>query len=350
MNTPRLILTLLPLCAVVLVQAKPLASTANPESPYSVATTWHVGGEGGWDYVTVDPSRNRIFLPRSTHTMVLNLSTGQVIADIPGQRRNHGVALVPSVGRGFISDGGAGTVVIFDLKTYAVLGTVKAEPDADGIIYDPASEKVLVVSGDGGSLIPLSPEVDPTTGHADPPVLLGGKPEYLASDGAGRVYINLVNKDEVAVVDTHTMQVIARWPTAPGGAPTGMSMDVANRRLFIGCRRPQKLVVMNADNGKVVADFPIGAGVDATRFDGDAFASCRDGTLTVVREVTPDDFELVQDLKTAPGARTMGLDPATHTLYLPTAEFERRTGARRRPALKPGSFKVVVVRRAGATD
>ena len=242
---------------------------------YHVSQTFHVGGEGGWDYLTVDPEHKLLYVPRSTHTMVLDARTGKTVADIPGQKRNHGVAIVPSAGRGFITDGKDASVTVFDLKTYAVLGKVKTAEDADGVIYDPASGKVLVVCGDAGVLIPISPDLDLATGNADAAVELGGKPEFLAADGKGKAYINLVDKDQVAVVDTKTMKVVDKWPTTPGGSPVGMSMDLARRRLFIGCRKPQKLVVMDADNGKVLADFPIGAGVDATKFDGDDFCQLR---------------------------------------------------------------------------
>lgn len=345
MNKTLKTLAFLPLALTTLIVARAQSPSPQPAAPgpYRVAETFHVGGEGGWDYLAVDPARKLLFVPRSTHTMVLDASTGKTVADIPGQERNHGVALVPSTGRGFISDGEGASVVIFDLKTYAVLGQIKAQPDADGIIFDPASGKILLVSGDGGVLIPISPDVDPSSGKADPAVELGGKPEFLVADGRGRAYINLVDKNEVAVVDTKAMKVIARWPTAPGGAPVGMSMDRVHRRLFVGCRMPQKLIVMSADNGDVVADFPIGAGVDATQFNGDAFASCRDGTLSVVREAAPGKFEFAQTLKTAPGARTMGMDPETHRLYLPTAEFEPATDQRRRPSQKPNTFMILVV-------
>lgn len=312
--------------------------------PYRVSKTFHVGGPGGWDYLTVDSAHHLLFVPRSTHTMVLDATTGRTVADIPGQKRNHGVALVPGAGRGFISDGGDGSVVIFDLKTYKVLGKVKAEDDADGIIYDKASNKVLVVCGDAGVVIPISPDVDPVSGEAGPAIDLGGKPEFLAADGRGRAYINLVNKDQVAVVDLKSDKVIAHWSTAPGGAPVGMAIDREHRRLFIGCRNPNKMIVMNADDGKILADLPIGAGVDATQFDGQAFASCWDGTLTVVGETSPGKFGVLQTVETTPGARTMGLDRGTHTLYLPAAEFEPSSGMHR-PPLKPDSFKVVVVTR-----
>ena len=323
-----------------------LSGQVAAQSKWVVEKTFHVGGEGGWDYITVDSANHRLYVPRSTHTMVIDADSGKTIGDIPGQKHNHGVAVVPEAGRGFISDGN-GAVVIFDLKTNAVLGTITAQPDADGIIYDKASGLVLVVSGDNGVLMTLKPDVDPKTGSIDPPIELGGKPEFLASDGAGKVYINLEDKDQVAVVDIKARKVLAHWPVAPGGAPVGLSIDPTKRRLFIGCRNPQKLIVMSTDDGKVIADLPIGAGVDATRFDaGEAFASCRDGKLNVAAENMSGKFEIVQTVTTAVGARTMDVDPGTQKIYLPTAEFEeQKPGASGRPAAKPGSFMILVVAR-----
>jgi hypothetical protein len=191
----------------------------------------------------------------------------------------------------------------------------------------------------------IDPSVDPKAGKAEE-IALGGEPEFLTNDGKGKIYVNLMNKDEVAVVDTKTMKVTDRWPVAPGGQPVGMSIDPEKRRLFIGCRRPQKLIVMSAEDGKVLADLPIGAGVDATRFDqGDAFASCRDGTLTVARETQPGKFEVIQTLQTKLGARTMGLDRRSHKLYLPTAEMNDAGGGKK-AAPKPDSFMIIVVERA----
>jgi hypothetical protein len=313
--------------------------------PYHVAEVFQVGRAGGWDYVTFDPEHKHLYLPRTTHTMVLDAATGKSVADITGQKGNHGVALVPSAGRGFITDGKDSSVVVFELKTFEVLGKVKAAEDADGVIYDPASRKVLVSCGDAGVVVPIAPDVDLKAGQADAAVHLGGKSEFLVADGQGKVFINLVDKDQVVVIDTKAMKVVDRWPTAPGGAPVGMSMDPERRRLFIGCRKPQKLIVMNAEDGKVLADLPIGAGVDATQFDnGYAFASCRDGTLAVAQETAPGKFEIFQNLKTRPGAKTMAIDPRTHTVFLPTAEFGQQTDARARPVAKPDTFMVVVVR------
>jgi DNA-binding beta-propeller fold protein YncE len=329
--------------AAILASAQPQPAA----DPYLVAETFHVGGGGGWDYITVDPENKRLYVPRTTHTMVLDAATGKNIADIPGQKGNHGVALVPNAGRGFITDGADGSVIVFDLKTSDVLGKVKAAEDADGVIYDPASRKILVSCGDAGVMVPISPDVNPKTGQADAAVPLGGKPEFLVADGQGKVFINLVDKDQIAVVDTKTMKVVAKWPVSPGGSPVGMSMDTEHHRLFVGCRKPQKLVVMSADDGKVLADLPIGAGVDATQFDNNyIFASCRDGTLAIAQESSPGQFQIVQNLKTRLGAKTLAIDPATHTVFLPTAEFGTQTDARSRPVAKPETFMIVVVRPA----
>jgi DNA-binding beta-propeller fold protein YncE len=322
--------------------------------PYKVAKTMHVGGEGGWDYLTFDPRTHQLYITRTTHTIVVDASDGKTVSDIPGGTRNHGTALVPEAGRGFITDGkdaGAGSVTIFDLKTNQVLGMLKAPVDADGIIYDPGSGKVLVVCGDAGVVFAVDPNVDPKNGKIETPVELGGKPEFLAEDGQGKAYINLADKDQVAVVDTKAMKVLAHWPTAPGGEPTGMSIDREHGRLFIGCRKPAKLVVMSTTDGKILGDFPIGPGVDATLFDhGLGLASCADGTLTVVGNAGAAKLKVVQTLTTAPGARTMTVDPATGTVYLATADLQPApppgpNGRPARPKPVPGTFKLIVVER-----
>jgi DNA-binding beta-propeller fold protein YncE len=314
--------------------------SASAQTNWQVKKTLHIGGEGGWDYVTVDASTHRLFVTRTTHTMVIDAESGKVLGDIPGQKRAHGVAIVPSLNRGFITDG-AGSIVIFDLKSYAVLGTLATLVDSDGIIYDPRQNRVLAVSGDGGALMTFNPDIDAKSGKIEAPILLGGAPEFLAADGQGKVYINLEDKDVVAVVDLQTRKVIARWPVAPGGSPVGMSMDAAKHRLFIGCRKPQKLIVMSTQDGKVEASLPIGAGVDATAaHQGQAFASCRDGSLVVAGEKA-GTTDVVEVVKTPPGARTMGLDPRTHQIYLPTAELEDPAASR--PKARPDSFMIVVV-------
>ena len=329
-----------------LIQTSMLAALAvlpaAAQSNWQVQRTFHIGGDGAWDYVTIDAQNHRLFVTRTTHTMAIDGTTGKVLGDIPGQKGSHGVAIVPRLNRGFITDGGNGTIMVFDLKTYAVLGQIPAQADADGIIYDPKSDLVAAVSGDGGVLMTFHPNIDLKNGKVNT-IDLGGKPEFLAADGTGRVYVNLENKDLVAVVDLNQGKLLARWPVAPGGHPVGMAIDATGHHLFVGCRDPQKMIVMNTENGKVEAALPIGAGVDATGFDrGQAFASCRDGSLTVVGEKN-GTWDVEQTVKTVVGARTMGVDPSSQKIYLPTAELEPVTTGRPRP--KPGTFMIVEVAR-----
>jgi hypothetical protein len=319
-----------------------LSGRAFAQAQWAVENTFHLGGEGGFDYITVDEKSHRLYIPRGTHTMVVEEDSGKLLGDIPGQKHNHGVAVAPELGRGFISDG-AGSIVIFDLKSNAVLGTVAAKDDADGIIYDKSTGLVLVACGDAGLLVTLKADADPKTAKVDA-IELGGKPEYLASDEAGKVYVNLEDKDQVAVVDLKARKVLAHWPVAPGGSPVGMSIDTAKHRMFVGCRKPQKLIVMSTDDGKVIADLPIAAGVDATRWDGhEAFVSTREGKLSVAEE-KGGKWEIVQTVTTGLGTKTMDIDTAAHKIFLPTAEFEEAK-AGERPKAKPGSFTVVVVGR-----
>lgn len=319
---------------------------AAAQTRWAVTKTIQIGGEGSWDYVTVDSANRRIFVTRTTHALAIDTVSGKVLGDMPGMKNAHGVAIVPAVGRGFITDGGGdGAVFVFDLNTYAVLGKISTMPDSDGILYDPAMNLVLAVSGDGNKLMTFKPDIDPSNGKMDPPIDLGGKPEFLAADSSGKVYVDLADKDILAVVDMHARKVIDRWSTAPGGHPVGLSFDAENHRLFIGCRDPQKLIVMDSENGKVLADLPIGSGVDATAYYGaQAFASARDGSLTVAGE-KDGKFVVDQVVKTPLGARTMGLDPATRIIYLATAEYADPATASttRRPAMKPDSFMIVEV-------
>jgi hypothetical protein len=319
------------------------AAPAFAQSNWSVVQTFHIGGEGSWDYVTIDAPNHRLFVTRSTHTQAIDTESGKVLGDIPGQVRSHGVAIVPKLNRGFITDGGGpGAIVVFDLKTYAVLGKLAAMPDADGIIYDAKQDKVLFVSGDGNSMTAFDPSIDPKSGKLPEPIKLGGAPEFLASDGSGKVFVNLEDKDVVAVVDLKSRGVVSRWPVAPAGHPVGLSIDPASHLLFIGCRNPQRLVVMNDETSKVEAALPIGSGVDATAFGaGEAFASAGDGTLAVAAQ-TAGKWDVAQTVKTPTGARTMGIDATAHRLFLPAAEMEpAAAGARPRP--KPDSFMIVVV-------
>jgi DNA-binding beta-propeller fold protein YncE len=326
---------------VLLALAGMTAISAQGE--WKVIKTFAVGGAGGWDYLTVDPSTHRLYVPRSTHTLVIDGETGKTIADIAGQKNAHGVAIAPSAGRGFISDGGGeGAIVIFDLKTNAVLGSLAAMEDADGIIYDDVSGRVLVVSGRGKTLMAFRPEIDPRNGRIEDRIPLRGEPELLAADPDGKVYVNLMDTNELAVVDLAAKKVLMHWPVTPGGAPVGMAIDPAKGRLFIGCRKPAKLIAMSTKDGKVLTDLPIGESVDAVKIDqGQVFASTAGSQLFVAGESAPGKFAMAQAVSTGEGARTMGLDPATHRIYLPAAEYVAAPNGKR--TVKPGSFVILVV-------
>lgn len=312
---------------------------------WRVTKTFQIGGDGSWDYLTVDEKTHRLFVPRGTHTIVVDAQSGKVLGDIPGQKIAHGVALAPGLNRGFISDGGGG-VVVFDLTSYKRLGTIPSEKDSDGIIFDARTGMVLMVSGDGGTLMSFPAAIDPNHGQIKTTIALGGAPEFLAVDASGKAYINLEDKDVVAVVDLAAKKVVARWPVAPGGAPVGMALDERRHHLIIGCRGPQQMVVMNSSDGRVVSSMPIGPYVDATKLDGDEmFASAGgDGTLSVAKEAAPGHFQIVQTLPTALGARTMGIDSVSHTIYLPTADYAPGTvPGKGKPQPLAGTFKILVV-------
>ena len=327
------------LAVFTVLAAAPCFAQAN----YAVLDTFHIGGEGAWDYVTIDSPGHRLFVTRATHTQAIDTTTGKVLGDIPGQVRSHGVAIVPALNRGFITDGGGkGAIIVFDLKTYAVLGSIPTMPDSDGIIYDAKQNKVLAVSGDGNTLMTFSPNIDPKTGKVDT-IALGGAPEFLAADGSGKVYINLADKDLVAVVDLASRSVVARWPTAPGGHPTGMAIDPSGKHLFIGCRNPQDLVVMDTASGKVEAALPIGAGVDATAAAaGIAFASTGDGKLTVATD-NGGKWTVAQTVTTPSVLAPWAWIPPLIAFTLPRP---RRNPAPRpvpAPRIKPDTFMIVVV-------
>ncbi len=330
------------LASTLFVAAMTQAQTSPSES-YHVSATWKLGGEGRWDYLVVGEN-HQLYVTRSTHTEVIDTTTGKLIADIAGGAGLHGTAIVPSANRGFITDGKDAKILVFDLKTNAMLGKIDAAEDADGIIYDPSSDRVLVSCGDAAQMLVLDPKADLATAKVEK-VDVGGKPEFLAADGKGHAFVCINDKNEIAVVDLKTLKITDRWPTGSGTAPTGLAIDVKGNHLFVGCRN-QKLIVINTTDGKVTDEIAIGKGNDACAFDpatGEAFASCGDSTVTAVAETSPGKFGVKQTIETKLGARTMAVDPETHILYLPTAEFAPVTEKGKRPTALPDSFTIVVV-------
>jgi YVTN family beta-propeller protein len=278
------------------------------------------GGGEYFDYLTFDASTRRIYVSHGTEVKVINADSGAIIGTITGLKRCHGVALVDDLGKGFITDGDSGTVVIFDLKTLKVISSVKAAPDADAILYDPASNHIFSFNGDGHSATVIDPKSETVVATIE----LGGVPENAVADGKGTIYNNNEEKNDVAVIDSRTHAIKARWPVAPAGEPTAIAMDREHRRLFIAGRNPQMLVVMDSDNGKVIQSFPISAGADFAIYEPKTrmvFCSTRAGLIHIFHEDTPDKFSVAEVVKTEVGAKTMALDPKTHNLYLTTADF-----------------------------
>ncbi len=333
----------LKLSATLLTLALASITFAAGDTPYSVKSTIKIGGDGRWDYVTVNPSTHLLYVTRSTHTQVIDPSSGKVTADIAGGAGLHGVALVPSANRGFLTDGKGAQLIVFDMQSNEVLGKVAAADDADGIIYDAGSDRVLVACGDAAQLLVLDPKPEVKSLSVEK-VDLGGKPEFLAADGKGRAFVDLQDKNQIAVVDLKSKSVVNRWDIGEGKSPTGLAIDPDKGHLFIGCRN-QKLIVLNTADGKVLGDVAIGKGNDACAFDAPyALASCGDGTLAVIKESDDGKWTAMQT-GTATGARTAALDPSTHEIYLPTADFDPPKEGQRRPTAKPGTFKIVVVER-----
>ncbi len=324
-----------------------LAGGAGPEGAYQVKTVWHLGGDGRWDYCLVDSAAKVLYVTRQTHVQVIGLADGKLAADLPDTAGAHGIALVPDLNRGFVSDGKAGAVTVFDMKTWKELGTIPAGKNPDAIIYDPASKRVLAFNGRSSSSTVIDPAAEPGAAAVVATIPLEGKPEFAAADGQGHVFVNLENKNSIAEIDSQAMKVTAVWPIEGGEEPSGLAIDPAHHHLFAGCDN-EVMAILDTQTGKTLGTAPIGKGVDACGFNpdtGEAFASCGDGTLTVVKETSPGTFAVSQTVQTRKGARTMALDRSTQTIYLPTAELAPGSENSERPTPVAGTFMIVVVGR-----
>jgi len=317
------------------------------DAGYKVIKKYKLGGDGGWDYLTLDPDSRRLFISRGTHVMVIDGDSGKPVGDIPDTPGIHGIALAPEFNRGFTSNGREGTVSIFDLKTLALISKVKDVGDnPDAILYDSATKRVFTFNGRSHD----STAIDAASGKIVGKIPLDGKPEFGVSTGDGEIFVNIEDKSELTALDPQALKVKSTWPLAPCQEPSGLAMDIKNRRLFSGCDN-KMMAVVNADTGKVITTLPIGEGVDADRFDPEthlAFASCGEGALTVVKEERPDKYSVLQNVPTQPRARTMELDSKNHQIYLVTAEFGPKPPPTAdqpnpRPPILPGSFVVLVV-------
>jgi DNA-binding beta-propeller fold protein YncE len=316
------------------------ADDAKPE--YSIADSFKIGGDGGWDYAIVDPDTHYLYTTRQTHLQVIDTDGGDIIADLP-KCGAHGVALVPKLNKGFTSDGNADTVTVFFMKSNTVQYTVPTGHNPDCIIYDPGSNRVFAFDGKSND----ATVIDPTAATPNLSVIahmpLDGKPEFAAADGSGHVFVNIEDKNEIQDIDSKAMTVDHTWKI-DGQGPTGLAIDAEHHHLFAGC--DGKMVVVDTITGKTISTPPIGDGVDACAFNPtthEAFASCGDGTLAVIRETSPGKFETVQTVKTKPGARTMALDTDTSTIYLGYGEMLPKEPGEKRAKIKPDTFSILVV-------
>jgi DNA-binding beta-propeller fold protein YncE len=326
----RLILTLL------LAAATATASAAT----YKVIRHIPIGGVGGWDYVTVDADARRVYQSHSDRVAVVDADKGTVAGTILNTPGVHGIAIAPDLHRGFVSDGRSDTVTVFDTKTLATVAewkTTGANPDA--ILYEPTTKRLFTFNGRGKNATVF----DATSGTVVATIDLGGKPEFSVSDG-GRVFVNIEDTSEIAIIDPKKGTVEKRAPLAPCVEPSGLAIDRKHHRLFSVCSN-ETMVVTDAGTLKVVASVPIGKGVDGAAFDVDrAFSSNgADGTITVVHEITPDKYEVEETVPTARGARTIAADPKTHHLFLATAQFGPPVEGQRRPPVVEGTFELLEV-------
>jgi YVTN family beta-propeller protein len=310
----------------ILLVAFALSSVWAADS-YQITRKIPIPGQGSWDYLTVDEGARRLYVSHGTQVEVLDVDSGAIVGKIENTQGVHGIAIVPDVGRGFVSNGQSSTVTIFDSKTLKKIAEVPTGKKPDAIIYDPATSRVFAFNGGSNSATVIEAADGKVAGTID----LGGGPEFAAADGNGYVYNNLEDESLVVKINSRTLKVEQRWPTAPCASPSSMAMDRANRRLFLGCRS-KVMAVMNADTGKVITTLPIGDHVDATAFDVETrliFNSNGEGTVTIIRQEGPDKYSVAETVKTLPRAKTSALDPKTHQLFLSTAES--------------GQFEVLVV-------
>jgi DNA-binding beta-propeller fold protein YncE len=333
--------------AGLLLAAAPGHAAQVVRGSYEVAKTYKPGGEGGWDYLTVDPDAHRLYFGRSTRVQVLDVESGQLVGEISDTPGIHGVALAPDLGRGYTSNGRDSSITVFDLKTLAVVTKIHIDGrNPDAILYEPVSHRIFTMNAGSGT----ATAIDAASGTVVGNVVLGGRPEFAVADGRGKVFVNLEDSSAVVSFDAKSLALGPRWPLAPGEGPSGLAMDRENRRLFSVCGN-EKMVVLDANSGRVVAALPIGKRVDGAAFDPVtklAFSSNGEGTLTVVRENSPDKFSVVDTVPTRVGARTLALDPRTHRIYTASASFGEAPPPTAehphpRPPMLPDSFVILVL-------
>jgi DNA-binding beta-propeller fold protein YncE len=315
-------------------------------SGYKIVNRFHIEGDGGWDYLNVDESTGRIFVSHRTVVQVIDEKDGKLLGTIPDTKGVHGIAIAADLNKAFISNGGDSSVTIIDLKSLAFITKVQVTgKNPDAILYDPFSHKVFVYNGRTAN----ATVIDGTANKVIATIKLDGKPENSVTDGKGKVYVNIEDKSEISVINSTTDKVEQTWSIAPGEEPSGMALDNETHRLFTVCSN-KLMVILDALSGKVITSLPIGDRCDGAAFDPAlkrAYSSNGDGTMTVVQEISPDEFKVLENVATLPGARTITVDKKTHHIFMSTAEYEAPSpsagNANNRPAVKPGTFMVLDV-------
>lgn len=322
-----------------------ISQIENPQ--YKIANTFHLQGDEGWDALTVDESTGRIFISHGSMVQVVDESNGNVLGTITDLKGVHGIAIAPDLNKGFISNGRDSSVTVFDLNTLSVLSKINVTGrNPDAILYDPYSHCVFTFNG-GSSNCTV---IDAASNEVKATISLDGRPEFSAADGNGKVYVNLEDTSEISVINSASLQVEQTWSIAPGEEPSGLALDKENHRLFTVCHN-KLMVVIDAQNGKVITTLPIGERVDGAEYDPvlkRAYSSNGDGTLTVVQEMSSNDFKVLENVSTQLGARTCAVDTKTHHIFLPTAEFNpplepTAENPHPRPSIKPGTFVILDV-------
>jgi len=308
---------------------------------FKIINTFKIASAGGWDYIAVQPNTNNLYVSHGTQVNILDKTNGDSLGIISNTIGVHGIAFVPSINKGYTSNGRLNNVTVFDLKTFAVKDSIATGQNPDAIFYDTFSKKIITCNGRSNDVT----FIDPVKGKVVATVSVGGKPETAVSNGAGKIFVNVEDKNEIVLIDVNTFKATAHWSLLPGEAPTGLAIDTGTKRLFAACGDNNLLVILDAEKGTIVDKIPIGMNCDGAGFDAvlkNIYTSNGEGTLSIIHEDSKDKFTLTATLRTKKGARTMTVDEQTHQLYLPTADFEPSAG-KERPKMIPGTFQVLVV-------
>ena len=327
--------------ATSLLLSANLILTAQQPEKIHLLNSFHIASSGGWDYIAVQPNSNKLFVSHGGQVNILDKASGDSLGIIPNTTGVHGIAFIPSLNKGYTSNGRLNNVTVFDLKTNAILSQIATGENPDAIFYDDFSKKIITCNGRSKDLS----IIDPVTEKVVATIAVGGKPETAVSNNEGKIFVNIEDKNEIVAVDIIKYTVEKHWSILPGEAPTGLAYDATMKRLFAGCGDNKLLMIINADNGTIVDKLPIGAGCDGVGYDAAQkliYTSNGEGTMTVIKEVSKDKFVIAATIPTKRSARTIAVDESTHKIYLPAADLEATPSDGSRPKMIPGTFQVLV--------